>query len=136
MTPTPTETPEKLRREIATFFIVLGLLLGVAAYFALTGISRHARPLWGYPRHQAIGVPLAVLAALHFLPGILMLIFPSRLLCVAGALASTLIAAIYVAFMYSATGTFPISLITFVILAIPMVVWSRVAKFMRLYRNE
>lgn len=133
--PTPAETPEKLRREIAIFFIVLGLLLGALAYFALTGISHHTPPLWGHPRPQAIGVPLAVLAALHLLPGILMLIFPSRLLCMAGAVASTLIVVFYVAFMYSATGTFPISLISLVILAIPVVVWSRVAKFVRLHRG-
>ena len=132
--PPPDETPNKLRREISIFFIVLGVLLGIAAYYALTGITGHPPPLWGYPRHLAIGVPVAVLAVLHFLPGVLLAIFPSRLLCIFGGIASTLITVFYVAFMYSATGNFPINLASLVIIAIPVVVWSRVAKFMRLQR--
>ena len=130
--PPPTETPAKLRKEISIFFIVLGFLLGIGAYYTLTGISGHPPPLWGYPRHLAIGVPLAALAALHFLPGVLLLIIPSRLLCIAGGVASTLLAVFYVAFIYSATGKFPINLASLLILAIPLVVWSRAAKFMRL----
>ncbi len=124
------QTHAGLRKELCIFFIGLGVLLAIPAYFALSGISGNPPPLWGLPRHLAIGVPVAILSALHLFSGTLLAVLDRRLFGVAGAISSTLITIFYAVFMYAATGDIPTNLISIVIAAIPFVVWSRVSKFL------
>ncbi len=128
--PTLTGTEDKLRKELSTFFIALGLLLLIPTYFTLTGLKNNPPPLWETPRHLAIGVPLAILSFLHLASGTLLLTSRNRYFGIIGALASTLITVFFFAFMFSATGAIPINLISIVVSAIPIVVWSRAYKFL------
>lgn len=128
--PDTTEARAKLLKELCIFFIFLGLLLAVPAYFALTGISGNPPPLLGVPRYLVIGVPLAILSLLHLASGVLLAIFRSRLFGITGAIASTLITVFFFAFMFLATGAIPINLMSIVVFAIPIVVWSRARKFL------
>jgi len=133
--PASAENRTKLHRELCIFFIFLGVLLAIPAYLTLSGISGTPPLLWGVPRHLAIGVPTAILSALHLLAGILLAIVRSRLFAIVGGVASTLITVFYFVFMFSATGTIPINLISIVVVAIPIVVWSRVGKFLSTASN-
>jgi hypothetical protein len=127
--PKSTETHAMLRKELCIFFIALGVLLAISAYFVLSGISGNPVPLWGFPRHLAIGVPIAILSVLHLLSGVLLAMLGSPLFSILGGISSTLITVFFFAFMFSATGTIPINLISIVVATIPLVVWSRVGKF-------
>ena len=133
--PASTAIHAKLHKELCVFFIFLGVLLAIPAYLALRGISGNPPPLWGIPRHLAIGVPIAILSALHLVSGILLAIFGSRFFGIAGGIASTLVTAFFFVFMFSATGAIPINLISIVVVAIPIVVWSRVGKFLSTASN-
>ncbi len=133
--PTSTETHAKVLKELCIFFTFLGVLLAIPAYFTLSGISGNPPPLWGIPRHLAIGVPTAILSALHLVSGALLAIFRGRLFGIVGGIASTLITVFFFFFMFSATGTIPINLISMVVVAIPIVVWSRVGKFLSTASN-
>ena len=128
--PNSTGTHAKLRKELCVFFIALSVLLAIAAYFSLTGINSSAPPLWGVSRHLAIGFPLALLSAMHLLSGALLAVSGRRFFGLAGAVASTLTTVFFFAFMFSATGTVPINLISIVLFALPILVWSRTGKFL------
>ena len=134
--PDSTGAKTKLHNELSVFFIVLGLLLAVLAYFSLSGISDTLPPLWGFPRHLAIGVPIAILSGLHLASGAFLVILRSRFFCVTGAIASTFITVFYCIFMFSATGTIPINLMSIVIALIPILVWSRVKKYLFVAAKE
>jgi hypothetical protein len=55
--------------EFAAFAVGIGVLLAVLAYYTLGGLRR-APDLYGIRRHLAIGVPLAILAALNLSAGV------------------------------------------------------------------
>ena len=112
------------------FFIGLGLLLGIGAYFVLSQIGKEAPALWGFPRHLAVGIPVAVLSAAHLLFGVLLAAFGARIFCFAGAVAATAVPIFYFFFMISATGVVPISLISAVTVAIPILVSARAGKYL------
>jgi hypothetical protein len=122
----------KLRRELSIFFIGLGVLLAIAAYFMLASSAGPTPPpLWGLPRRLAIGVPVAVFAGLHVLCGALLAATGLRPFCLGGAIASTLTTAFYFFFMISATGTVGLNLMTIIAVAIPIMVWSRAMGYLQ-----
>ncbi len=126
--PAAVESRQKLQRELSIFFVGLGVLLGIAAYYLLRPVG--APPLWGLPRHLAIGVPIAVLAVLHVAAGIGLAVSGSPAAGIGGAVASTLVTVFYFAWMISALGTVPISLISGVAVGIPILVWQRTGVFL------
>jgi hypothetical protein len=126
----PAESRDKLCKELCIFFAGLGLLLAIAAWFMLMDADGNRPPLWGFPRHLAIGVPLAIVAALHLLSGALLALSRAAMFALGGAIVSTLFAVFYFVFMISATGTPPINLISLVVIAIPILVWGRTGKFL------
>ena len=134
MTPPPIQKTDdgygKLHKELYGFLIGLGVLLAIAAYIAFSVLNDVPRPLWGVARHLAIGVPLAILAALHLISGVLLATLRNRVFCVIGAISATLLAIFYFVFMFSATGTLPINFLAIVVLAIPILVWARSKKFL------
>ena len=128
------ESRQKLQRELSIFFVGLGVLLGFAAYYLLRPVG--ASPLWGLPRHLAIGVPIAILAALHVAAGVALAVSGSPAFGIGGAAASTLVTVFYFAWMISALGTVPISLISGVAVGIPILVWQRTNAFLAAARNS
>jgi hypothetical protein len=126
----PADELAKLRKELCIFFVGIGVLLAMAAYFSLANLGDNAPPLWGLSRWLAIGVPVAILAVAHLAAGGLLGMTGSRAFCIFGAVSSTALAVFYFVFMFSATGTVPISVISLVIVAIPVVVWSRAVLYL------
>lgn len=125
------ESPAKLKRELVIFLVAIGLLLAVSAWFAYTRLQGNMYPLWDHPRHLAIGVPVAVLAGLHLVAGLLLGLSGNKLFAVLGVVAGALLAVFYFVFMVSTSGKFPVNLISGVMIATPLVLGSRVATYMR-----
>lgn len=127
ISPTDFQGLPKLHKELWVFFIAIGLLLAVAAYFSLSPVG--APPLWGFPRHLALGVPIAATSALHIICGGVFAVNGSRMSCIGGALASTFLAAFYFFFILSA-GILPIDVMGLIVVSIPVLVWSRAGKYL------
>ena len=126
----------KLKKEIIVFLIFLGVLLGGAGYFAFTGLRDNPHQLWGLDRHIAIGLPLLIIAVLHIVSGVCLGITSKKIFAILGALAGTILALFYFAFMISATGEPPINLVSAVVVAIPLMLWSRVSMFLKVQSSE
>jgi hypothetical protein len=124
------EAQAKLRKELCIFLIGLGVILAVPAYFILTGISETAPRLWDLPRHLAVGVPVAVVAGWLVLSGVLLAILRGSFFAILGALATVALALFYFFFMVSATGRMPFNLISILIGVVPILVGSRVGKYL------
>ena len=116
----------KLQKEIAIFLGVTGFLLGVAAYATFTMLAGKGLPLWGMARNLAIGMPLAILSAWHFIAAVGLATSGKNAFAIFGAISGTCFTLFYFFFMISATGKFPINLISGAIIAIPLVLWPRV----------
>jgi hypothetical protein len=104
------------------------VLLLIFALLALRGIRGDAPALLGVPRHLALGVAVAILSVAHILSGVLLAVLGSRLYGVLGAISSTR-GAMFI-FMISATGTISIDLMSLFVVAVPIIVWVRVSKFL------
>ncbi|MGF1453412.1 MAG: hypothetical protein ACFB21_15225 [Opitutales bacterium] len=126
----------KVRKEIIVFLVFLGVLIGAAGYFAFTGLRDNPHQLWGLDRHIAIGVPTLIIAVLHIGFGVCLGITSKKIFAILGALAGTILALFYFVFMISATGKPPINLVSAVVVAIPLVLWSRVSTFLKAQSSE
>lgn len=119
----------KLKKEITVFLIFMGVLIGIGGYFSFTGLRGNPHPLWGFERHIALGVPMLVLALALIASGVCFAKTSRKIFAIAGALATTLFVLGYFALMISVTGAVPINLISVVLVAVVVVVWSRVVIF-------
>ena len=121
----------RLKKEITVFLIMIGVLIGAVGYYAFTGLRDNPNPLWGLDRHLAIGVPLLIIGLLHVASGACLAMTSRAVFAVLGGLFGTMFALFYFGFMISATGRFPINLISGVVIAVPLVLWSRVFAFLK-----
>jgi hypothetical protein len=119
-----------LRVELSVFFLFLGVLFAVAAYFSYTSLQGDFIPLWGLRRDLAISIPLGVIAILHLISGLLVAVIPHPNVAVVGGVASVLPALFYYSLMITVLGQAPINLIALLLITTPIIVWSRVAKYL------
>lgn len=119
------DKPKSVVKEVAVFSIGMGLMLAAAAYFAFTGLESGAPPLWGMPRNMAIGIPVALLAAANLGSGIMLIATRNSTAVTLSVFSGCAISVFYFIFMMSATGTVGINLLTFIMVALPLLMLSR-----------
>ena len=119
------DKPKSVVKEVAVFSIGMGVLLAAAAYFAFTGLDASAPPLWGMQRNLAIGLPVALLAVANIGSGIMLIVQRNSGAVTLSVFSGCAISLFYFYFMMSTTGTVGINLITFIMLALPLLLLSR-----------
>lgn len=119
--------PKDPVKEIAIFAIGIGILLGIAAYFTLTGLKR-APDLCGIKRSMAIGIPLAVIAISNAVSGILLLKSRSSWAIALCILSAVLLGGSFFIFELLTVGILGCKLISVIIYAIPLILVLRGSK--------
>jgi hypothetical protein len=117
--------PKSIVKEFGIFCIGMGVLLGAAAYFTLTGLNSGAPPLWGMQRNLAIGLPLGALALANAGSGIGLLTTRNKTMVTLSIVSGLAISIFYFFFMVSATGTVGINLLSALFLFLPLILLSR-----------
>jgi len=127
------EPPKRiqLKNELGVFFLGLGALLGVLAYFAFATAPAGMRPLWGIRRDLAVGVPFATLSFFQIFSGVSLLITKRPLFSIVGAVASTGASVYYIAMWIFGGDRFPINLMCIAAAIIPFLVWTRTRQFLK-----
>jgi hypothetical protein len=111
--------------EFGVFCLILGAGLAAFGFVLKSTTPPRAPPLWGMDRGVAIGIPIIVIGLLHIAAGAATLWKRSKSAIVAGMIASALIPLFYVGFMISATGNVGVNCIGFVMIAVPIIAFSR-----------
>lgn len=111
--------------EVGIFSIGIGVLLGIAAFFTITGVRDNAPYFFGMQRKYGIGVPIAVVAVLNFASGVIVLATRSKLAIVLSIVCAVLVALVYFAIMILSGAGIGINLITIVVCLVPILVISR-----------
>jgi O-antigen/teichoic acid export membrane protein len=125
-----------LKREITLFLVFLGILLGVIGYFFYTGLKGNPRQLWGLDRNIAFGVPFQLFGTLFLACGMGFGITSRKTFAILGGVVVTLFAIFYFVLMSSATGELAINFMSVVMVAIPILFWSRLNAFFNANQDE
>ncbi len=115
--------------EIAVFAICFGLLMLVAAYLFLTMRGR-LPDLWGFKRQYALGVPVLFLGVGFLASGASLLATKGERHVVICMILGILTTLLYSAWMISALGTIPVTLVSLVVYALPVLLIVRGRKAM------
>ena len=110
--------------EVSVFAIVFGGIMALLAYFALTGM-KNAPDLVGVKRNIALGTPLATLAVIFFLSGILLITTRAKAAAVFVLLGGLMFGALYFIFEVSTIGFFGANLMSIVAYGIPVTIIVR-----------
>lgn len=128
--PLPASDSKKLKKEVGSFLLFLGVILTVVGYWSYNALKGNPHDLFGFSRNVALGVPVLLIGILHLLAGILLFATSQKMWAIIGAVASTLMALFYFTFFVAATGKLPLNLVSALIVIIPIGVWVRTRAFL------
>ncbi|MCC6738271.1 MAG: hypothetical protein IT452_04440 [Planctomycetia bacterium] len=130
--PTPGDSPRKLEREITVFLCGYGVFLAVAGILlVLNPPSGRPPPLFGWPRHLALGLPTLSLGLGTLLSGVAFGLTKTAASAWAGGLCTAAFTMGLLAMV-----NFSPSLLTGVAVVIPLLVGHRVGVWTKARREE
>lgn len=114
-------------KDLAIFGIGMGILFGVGAFYALTGL-KNAPDLNGMDRYLIIGLPLLFMSISHLLSGIAIIKTKSNWSILCTAISSWVATTFYFLFEINTIGFFNAKFVSLIAYAMPVIVFISMNK--------
>ncbi len=125
------EKKKSVITEVGIFSIGIGFLLGLLAYFAITGIEDNLPRFLGIKRKYWLGAQIGGIALLNLISGIVVLAARTKFAISLSIVSAVLVTLSYFAFIILSGVRVPFDLPTIVVVIMPFLVIARSMKAMK-----